>query len=159
VYLKLVEHWLLTAESQDSDAFHLALEHPADAVGELLSIAVGGADQDFVAIGDSDLFEAGDEFGKEGIGDVFNDDAKDAATSRNQAAGMGIRKVVELLDRLPDARRRRKKPWRGQPRFEYPVCWERWCGYLFGSRAYVTLFCLLRQQIENSSGICDVAIS
>ena len=42
VNLELVEHRLFTAESQDRDAFHLALEHSADAVGELLGIAVRG---------------------------------------------------------------------------------------------------------------------
>ena len=54
-------------------------------------------------MGDGDLFEALNEFGKEGVGDVFNDDAEEAAAAGDERAGMGVWEVVQLLDGLPDA--------------------------------------------------------
>ncbi len=54
-------------------------------------------------MGDGDLFKALDELGEEWIGDVFDDDAEDAAATGDQAARMGVGKVLELLDGLPDA--------------------------------------------------------
>ena len=84
-------------------AFDFALEHAADAGGQDGGIAVGGTDEDFVSVGDGDLFEALDQLGKEGVGDVFNDDAEEAAAAGNQGARMGVGEVIQLLDGLPDA--------------------------------------------------------
>ena len=85
------------------DALDLALEHAADAGGEDGGIAVGGADEDLVAVGDGDLFKALDELGEEGVGDVFNDDAEEAAAAGDEGARVGVGEVIELLDGLPDA--------------------------------------------------------
>ena len=52
---------------------------------------------------DGNLFEALDEFGEEWVGDVFNDDAEEAAAAGDKGARVGVGEVVELLDRLPDA--------------------------------------------------------
>ena len=51
------------------------------------------------------LFKARDQFGEERVGDVLDDNAQDAAASRDQAARVGVGEVVELLDGLPDALR------------------------------------------------------
>ena len=59
---ELVEHRLLFAEGQHGHAFDFALEHAAHAGGQHGGIAVGGADQNFVAVGHCDLFEALDQF-------------------------------------------------------------------------------------------------
>ncbi len=99
---KLVEDRLFFAEGQHGHAFNLALKHAAHAGGEDGGIAVGGADQDFIAVGHGDLFKALDELGEEGIGDVFDDDAEDAAAPGDQAARMGVGEVLELIDGLPD---------------------------------------------------------
>ena len=54
-------------------------------------------------MGDSDFFKALDQFGKEGVGDVFNNDPQEAAAARDKGARMGVGEVVELLDCVPDA--------------------------------------------------------
>ena len=100
---ELIEHGLFFAEGEHRDAFHFALEHAAHAGGEHGGIAVGRADQNLVAVGDGDLFEALDQFREERIGDVFNDDAEKAAAAGDQGARVGVGKVVQLLDRLPNA--------------------------------------------------------
>ena len=100
---ELIEHRLFFAEGHDGDAFDLALQHAADAGGEHGRVAVGGADQNLVAVGDGDLFEALDELREEGVGDVFNDDAEEAAAAGDEGARVGVGEVVELLDGLPDA--------------------------------------------------------
>ncbi len=81
----------------------LRSKHAARAGGQHGGIAVGGADENLVAVRDGDLFEALDQFGEEGIGDVFDDDAEEAAAAGDQRARVGVGKVVELLDGLPDA--------------------------------------------------------
>ncbi len=86
---ELIEHRFFFAEGHDGDAFDLALEHAANAGGQHGRIAVGGADQNLVAVGHGDLFEALDQFGEERIGDVFNDDAEEAAAAGDQACARG----------------------------------------------------------------------
>ena len=54
-------------------------------------------------MGYSDFFKALDELGEERICNIFDDDAQDAAAARDQASGMGIGKVLELIDGLPHA--------------------------------------------------------
>ena len=54
-------------------------------------------------MGDCDFFKALNEFREEGVGDVFNDDAEEAASAGDEGAGVGVRKVIQLLDGLPDA--------------------------------------------------------
>ena len=85
------------------DAVNLALQHAADTAAEHDRVAVGGADENLISVGDGDLFEALDQLGEEGIGDVLNDDAENAAAPGDERAGMGVGKIVELLDCLPDA--------------------------------------------------------
>ena len=99
---ELIEHRLFFAEGHDGDAFHLALEHAAHAGGQHGRIAVGGTDQDFVAVGYGNLFEALDQLREERIGDVLNDDAEEAAAPGDERARMGVGEIIQLLDRLPD---------------------------------------------------------
>jgi hypothetical protein len=54
-------------------------------------------------VGHGDLFKVLDQFREEWIGDVFDNDAENAAAAGDQAACMGVGEVVELLDGLPDA--------------------------------------------------------
>ena len=99
---ELVEHGFLFAEGHHGDSVDLALQHAARACGQHRGIAVGGAHQNFVAARHRDLFEALDQLGEEGIGDVFDDDAEQAAAAGDQGARVGVGQVVELLDGLPD---------------------------------------------------------
>ena len=78
---KLIENGFFFTEGEHGDAVDFALEHAADTVGEDGGITVGGADKDLVAIGNGDLFEALDQFGEEGIGNVFDDYAEEAAAA------------------------------------------------------------------------------
>jgi len=100
---ELIEDRLFLAEGHHGHAVHFALEHAADAGGKHGGVAVGGTDEDFVSVGDGYLFKAADQFREEGIGDVFNDDAEQAAFAGDEGACVGVGKVVELLDSLPDA--------------------------------------------------------
>ncbi len=100
---ELIEHGFFFAEGHHGHAVDLALQHAARAGGQDGGIAVGGADQNLVAARDGDLFEALDQLGEEGIGDVFDDDAEQAAAAGDQGARVGVGQVVELLDGLPDA--------------------------------------------------------
>src|ERR1039458_9262025 len=95
---ELVEHWLLFAKGEHRNALDLALEHAAHTGGEDGGIAVGGADENFVAMGNCDLLKALDQLREEGIVNVFNDDSKEPTAARHQAARVGVGKVVQLLD-------------------------------------------------------------
>jgi len=99
---ELIEHWLFLAEGHDGNAIDLALEHAASACGQYGGIAIGGANENLIAVRDGDLFEALDQFGEEWIGNVLDDDAENAAAARDERPSMGVRKIVELLDCLPD---------------------------------------------------------
>ena len=98
---QLVKDALFFAESHDGDAVDFALDHATHATGKNSGIAVGRADQDLVAVSDGDLLEALDEFWKEWIGNVFDDDPEQAAAARDQGAGVGIGKIIELFNGLP----------------------------------------------------------
>ena len=100
---ELVEHGFLFAEGHHGDAVDLALQHAADASGQHRRVAVGGADQNLVAVSDGDLFKALDQLGEKRIGDVLDDDPEQAAAAGDQGARVGVGKVIELLDGLPDA--------------------------------------------------------
>ena len=100
---QLIEHRLLRAETQYGHALHLALQHASDAGGENSRVSIGGTDQDLVAVSHCDLFKALDQLGEEWVGNVFDNDAENAAAAGDQAACMSIGKVVQLLNSLPDA--------------------------------------------------------
>ena len=100
---QLVQDRLFLAEGHHRHAFHLALQHAADAGGQNRGVAVRGTDQNLVSVGHRDLFKALDQLREEGVGDVFNNDAENAAAARDQGARMGVGKVIQLLDGLPDA--------------------------------------------------------
>src|ERR1700761_90825 len=99
---ELIKHRFLFAEGQHGDAFDLALDHAPHAGGENGWIAVRRADENLIAVGNGDLFEVLDQFGKEWVGDVLDDDSENAAAARDQAARMTVGEVVQLLDGLPD---------------------------------------------------------
>ena len=49
------------------------------------------------------LFKALNQLREKGVGNVFHNDAQNAAAAGDQAARMGIGKVVQLADGAPDA--------------------------------------------------------
>jgi hypothetical protein len=100
---ELIEDRLFFAKGQTATPSTLRSSMRRAHVGKHGRVAVGGADQNLVATGDGDLFKALDQLRKEGVGDVLNDDAEEAAAAGDEGARMGVGKVVELLDRLPDA--------------------------------------------------------
>jgi hypothetical protein len=100
---QLVQHRLFLAEGEHGHAVHLALQHAAHATGQHDRVAVRAADQNFISVGDRDLFKALDQLGEEGVGNVFNDDAQQAAVAGNKGARMGIGKIIQLVNRLPNA--------------------------------------------------------
>ena len=53
-------------------------------------------------MGHGHLFKALHQIGEEGVGNVFNDDAEKTAAAGNQGTRVGIWKVIQLLDCLPD---------------------------------------------------------
>ena len=53
---------------------------------------------------DGDLFELLDELGEEGVGDLGDDEAEEPALAGDERTGLGVGKVVEFVDRFPDAR-------------------------------------------------------
>ena len=59
------------------------------------------------------LFKALDQFREEGIGDVLNNDAEETAVPGNQSARMGVGKVIQMLNGLPDAFRQPVADHRG----------------------------------------------
>src|ERR1035437_3878511 len=99
---KLVGDRLFFAEGHYGNALNFTLEHAADAGGKNLWVAVGGTYQDFVSVSHSDLFEILNEVREEGIADVFNDDAEEAAAAGDERARMSVWEVIQLLDGLPD---------------------------------------------------------
>ena len=78
---ELLEQRLLDAEGHDGDAFDVALEHAADTGGHAGEVVVGGADEDFVSVGDGDFFEALDELGEKRVGDLGDEQAEEACAS------------------------------------------------------------------------------
>ncbi len=98
-----IEEELFDAEGHDGDAVDLALEHASGADLHGACLVVGGADEDLVSACDGDLFELLDELGKEGVGDLGDDEAEELAFAGDEGACLGIGKVVELADGLPDA--------------------------------------------------------
>jgi len=100
---ELIEQRLFDPEGHDGYAIDFALEHAADAVRHAPGFVVGGADEDFVAIGDGDIFKPLDQLGEERIGDLGDDEAEELAASGDQSAGLGVGKVVEFVDHFPDA--------------------------------------------------------
>ena len=66
-------------------------------------IVVGGADEDLVAVCYGDIFKSLDQLGEEWVGDLGDDEAKDPAAAGDERACLGVGKVVELVDYLPDA--------------------------------------------------------
>ena len=98
-----IQEEVFDAEGHDGDAVDLALEHAAGAEFHGLGFVVGGADEDFVAAGDGDVFEILNEFGEEGVGNFRDDEAEQAAFSGDEGTGLGVGKVVEFGDGFPDA--------------------------------------------------------
>ena len=78
---ELIEQRLFDAEGHDGYAFDFALEHAADAMRHSPGIVVGGADEDFVAVFDGDIFESLDQLGEEWVGDFRDDEAEDLAAA------------------------------------------------------------------------------
>jgi hypothetical protein len=72
-----------------------------------LAFVVGGADEDFVAARDGDLLELLDEFGEEGVGDLGDDEAEQTRLSGDEGACLGVGKVIEFRNGLPDPGRKR----------------------------------------------------
>ena len=52
-------------------------------------------------MGDCDLFEVLNQLREKGIRDVLDDDPEDTASTRHEAARMGIGKIIQLFDGLP----------------------------------------------------------
>ena len=69
----------------------------------MVGVAVRGTDQNLVAVGNRDLLEALDQLREEGVGNVLDDDAEQAAAAGDQGARVGIGEVVQLPDGLPNA--------------------------------------------------------
>ena len=99
---QLVQDRLLLAEGEYGYPLHFALQHAADTVGQNDGVAIRGADQNLVPVGDRDLLKALDQLWEKGVGNVFNNDPEKTAAARDQGARVGVGKVIQLLDRLPD---------------------------------------------------------
>ena len=100
---KLIEQRRFDAEGHDGYAVDLALNHAADALVHAVGVVVGRTDQDLVAVLNGDVFEALKEFGKEGVGDLGDDEAEYLAASGDESSSLGVGEVVEFADDVPHA--------------------------------------------------------
>ena len=87
----------------NGDAFHPALDHPADRAFHAVGIISRRGKQDFVAVLDCDGFENLNNFRKEGVGNFRNDETKNPAAPGNQGPRLSIRIVAKFFDYAPDA--------------------------------------------------------
>lgn len=99
---EVAEDGVFDAEGHDGDAVDVALDEATEAVLDL-GVVVGGADEELVVALDGGLFEALDELGEEGVGDVGDEEADESAASGDEGAGLGVGEVVELADGVADA--------------------------------------------------------
>ena len=76
VMRQLVQDRFFLAEGHHGHALHLALQHAPDTTGQKVGIAVRGADQNFVAVGDGDLLKTLNQLREEGVCNIFNDDSQ-----------------------------------------------------------------------------------
>lgn len=90
------------AEGHYGDAVNVALKHAADEGLGALRLVAGGADEDFVALGDGEVFELLDQFGEKRVGDLGDDEAEHVAASGDECAGLGVGDVADLFNGLPD---------------------------------------------------------
>src|SRR6516225_6487206 len=100
---EFLQQRLLDAKGHDSDSLDVPLEHAADAGVHALEVVVGGADENFVAVGHGNFFEAFDQLGEEWVGDLGNEQAEKTSAPRDEGAGLCVGKVVQFADGFPDA--------------------------------------------------------
>src|ERR1039457_4011669 len=100
---EFVKDRLFRTKTEYGHTLHLALQHAADTIGQNGWVAIRGTDQYLVSVSDSHHFKNLNQVGEEGVGNVLNDDAEKTAAAGNQGARVGIWKVIQLLDRLPDS--------------------------------------------------------
>lgn len=90
------------SEGQNRHSVHPALNHAPHRRLHSLGVVHGGREQDFVVILDRKIFEGLNDFREKRIGDLGNNQAENAAPSRNQGAGLSIWIIAQLIHHLPD---------------------------------------------------------
>jgi hypothetical protein len=102
---EFLDQVLFDAEGHDGDTIHVALEQAAHQAFGAGWIVIGGADQDFIALRHGQIFEFLHELGKEGVGDLGDDEPQHFASAGNEGAGLRVGQVPDFFDGLPDALR------------------------------------------------------
>jgi hypothetical protein len=100
---QLIQYRFFLAERENRYALYLALKHASHTCGQDRRIAVRGTDQDLVAMRHCNLFETLDQFRKEWICNVLDNDSQKAAAARNQRARVSVRKIIQMFNCLPHA--------------------------------------------------------
>src|SRR5258708_11714478 len=101
--LQVFQKTLFHAERHDGDALNATLDHPPHCVLHAFRVVSGGGQKDFVMILYRNALKDLNDFRKKWIRDFRNNEAEDAALSRYQSARLGVRKVAEFFDDLPDS--------------------------------------------------------
>jgi hypothetical protein len=101
--LQSLDQLLLYTKSQNCYAINPPLHHPANDEFCSSGIETDGAQQDFVFLLHGNLLEGLDNFGKEWVGDLLNDETKDPTTAENQGSCLRIWVVMKLIHYVPDA--------------------------------------------------------
>src|ERR1700692_1602036 len=86
----------------DDEALDPALQQQFEIPLELFAVIMGVHDEGQVTSGVESLFDAAEDQGAEGIGEIKDQDSDGAAVAAAQRAGGGIGVVPEGLGRLPD---------------------------------------------------------
>src|SRR5579875_480174 len=80
---KLPHDGLVEFGRHNRHSVHAALNQTLYTLLHPMWIVIGRGNHDFVAVADRHLFEPLNDFGKEGIGDIGDDDSKQVAAARN----------------------------------------------------------------------------
>jgi len=87
----------------DRDAIDLALQHAPDAGLHTRGIVVGVGDEHLLLVLNGDVLKGLDDLGKEGIGDIGDDEAVEAGATGAEGARIGVRVKTKRVDGTANA--------------------------------------------------------
>src|SRR5450755_3763582 len=99
--LQILQQDFFHAEGHDRHALDAPLDHAPHRTLHALGIITSGGQQNLVAILDRNALEDLNNFRKERVGDVRDNEAKDAAASGNRGPSLGIGIISEFFDYAP----------------------------------------------------------
>src|SRR5579864_8111496 len=100
---QIVEESFFHAERDNGDAFNAALDHSANGKRDSLGIVDRGSGEDFIVVLNGDVFKPLDDFRKERISDLRNNQTKNTTAAGNERARLRVRIITEFFDYAPNA--------------------------------------------------------